>query len=69
MDPQMVRRRIIGKLLSIPHATLDYIELVDPQTLRKTHAKSGPVLIAAALKLGTTRLIDNILVPREGVSR
>lgn len=64
MDPQIVRRRIIGKLQSIPHATLDYVELVDPESLQKTHAKTGPVLIAAALKLGSTRLIDNILVHR-----
>jgi pantoate--beta-alanine ligase len=65
MDPQIVRRRLIGLLLkSAPNATLDYLELVDPQTLKKTHSKSGPVLIAAAVKIGTTRLIDNMLVRR-----
>ncbi len=65
MDPQIVRRRLIGLLKkTAPNATLDYLELVDPQTLQRTNSKSGPILIAAALKIGTTRLIDNILVTR-----
>jgi pantoate--beta-alanine ligase len=65
MDPQLVRRRLINNVLKCaPNARLDYLDLVDPQTLEKTHARTGPVLIAAAVKIGNTRLIDNILVNR-----
>jgi pantoate--beta-alanine ligase len=64
MNPELVRRRIRSLLDSIPQSKLDYLELVDPETLKRIHSNSGPVLIAAALKIGTTRLIDNILVSR-----
>ena len=34
--------------------------MVDPETLQPVSAISAEVLIAAALWLGTTRLIDNV---------
>ncbi|MEW6366048.1 MAG: pantoate--beta-alanine ligase [Acidobacteriota bacterium] len=41
---------------------IDYVELVDPQTLRPV-AEIGPAsLLAVAVFVGTTRLIDNIVL-------
>ena len=41
---------------------LEYLELVDPQTMQPVDEIAGPVRVAGALWVGTTRLIDNLLV-------
>jgi pantoate--beta-alanine ligase len=43
-------------------AKIDYVAVVDPGTLQPKEPKQLPVLLAAAVFFGTTRLIDNILV-------
>ncbi len=46
-----------------PHARLDYLEIVDPDTLEPVDDVSGGALLAVAAFLGTTRLIDNVVIP------
>jgi pantoate--beta-alanine ligase len=41
---------------------LDYLEIVDPDTLDPLERASGNVLVAVAAYVGSTRLIDNILL-------
>jgi pantoate--beta-alanine ligase len=43
-------------------AKVDYVEVVDPETLQPKEPTELPVLLAAAVFFGSTRLIDNILV-------
>jgi len=54
-----------GKLVvaSEPAARLDYLELVDPQTLDPVAQATEGTLVAVAAYLGTTRLIDNAWLP------
>ena len=52
-------RRLIGK---IPGARLDYLELVDAETLEPVKTLRRPMRLAVAVFLGATRLIDNIAV-------
>jgi pantoate--beta-alanine ligase len=40
---------------------LEYLEIVDPDELQPVSAIVGPVLVAGALWVGSTRLIDNVL--------
>ena len=49
-----------------PHAKKDYIEIVDPLTLEdvKTIGPGKKVLVALAVWIGNTRLIDNMLVKK-----
>jgi len=49
-----------------PHAKIDYIKIVDPQTLEDVNKirQGRKVLVALAIWIGKTRLIDNILVKR-----
>lgn len=49
-------RRALGK---IPGARIDYVELVDAESLEKATGKR-PMRLAAAVFLGRARLIDNI---------
>jgi pantoate--beta-alanine ligase len=41
---------------------LDYFEIVDPDTLDPVQRVSRPALVAVAARVGSTRLIDNILL-------
>jgi pantoate--beta-alanine ligase len=42
---------------------LDYLEIVDPDTLDPIRILTGSALVAVAAVVGNTRLIDNILLP------
>ena len=45
----------------------EYLELVDPDDFSPTQTISGePVLVAVAARVGPVRLIDNVLVSRNG---
>jgi pantoate--beta-alanine ligase len=45
-----------------PQIRLDYYEIVDPDTLDPVERISHPALVAVAAYVGTTRLIDNVLL-------
>jgi pantoate--beta-alanine ligase len=45
-----------------PSARLDYLEIVDPETLDPVEDVSRGALVAIAAYVGTTRLIDNIVL-------
>jgi len=51
------------KIQSAPLANIDYVTLVDPNTLEPLRQLRSPLLLAAAVFFGKTRLIDNRLVP------
>jgi pantoate--beta-alanine ligase len=54
-----------GKQLLFKEANvrLDYLEIVDPSTLDPVTQLNKPALVAVAAVVGTTRLIDNIILP------
>jgi len=41
---------------------IDYVELVDPETMQPVDRINGPVLAVLAVRIGECRLIDNLLV-------
>ena len=43
---------------------VDYLALVDPMTFEPPEDFERPLLLAGAVKIGRTRLIDNIRIPR-----
>ncbi|MFT4211338.1 MAG: pantoate--beta-alanine ligase [Microbacterium sp.] len=43
----------------------EYLSLVDPGTLEPVTRVDGPVLLAVAVRLGATRLIDNVVLGTE----
>jgi pantoate--beta-alanine ligase len=49
-----------------PAVKLDYFEVVDRNTLDPVADISGGALVAVAAYVGTTRLIDNIVVTGKG---
>ena len=59
--PQIIiRMREI--LQQVPSIEIEYVSIVNAETLQDVQTINGKVLIAAAVKIGPARLIDNILV-------
>ena len=54
-----------GVIAEVPEVRLDYFAIVDPETLDPVSDISKGALVAVAAYLGTTRLIDNIVVGRQ----
>ena len=44
----------------------EYINIVDVETLERLEKICGRVLVAVAVRIGTARLIDNIVVDTSG---
>ena len=50
-------------LTRIPGAQVEYASVVSEATLQPVDVLNGPALAAAAVYLGATRLIDNVVIP------
>lgn len=61
-NPESIKQSIRAKIQNVKDIKIDYIEIVDAKTLEKIKYIKGQVLIALAIYVGKTRLIDNILV-------
>ena len=46
----------------LPRPKIDYLAVVDPDTLESLKTVDRPSLLALAVHLGPTRLIDNLVV-------
>jgi pantoate--beta-alanine ligase len=63
IDAAHVQRTMQKRILAEPAVSeVDYIGVYDPVTLNELSELKGEVLLAAAVKIGRTRLIDNVLV-------
>ena len=63
-------RTVLARMTEIVNGArpsrIDYISAVAPDTLQPVDRIDRPVLIALAVRIGTTRLIDNLLVAPPG---
>jgi len=46
----------------VPLANIDYISSADAETLDELDTVKPPALVSLAVKIGRTRLIDNVVV-------
>lgn len=61
-DSEDIIELIRSKILSAGDFRIDYIAVADPNSLESVEKIEGRVLILLAAKIGSTRLIDNIVV-------
>jgi pantoate--beta-alanine ligase len=61
-DAQKVINIIRKNLETEPLARIDYVEVVDFENIQRTARIQGEVLVAIAVYIGKTRLIDNFIV-------
>ena len=57
-----LKKTIVRQITRVPLALIDYIEIVDAETLQPVVRPGKNSLIAVAVFFGKTRLIDNILL-------
>jgi pantoate--beta-alanine ligase len=61
-DPRQIIAEMRNVLKQVPSMEIEYVSIVDAETLESVEKVAGRVRIAVAVRLGPTRLIDNILV-------
>ncbi|GAB6139008.1 pantoate--beta-alanine ligase [Halanaerobaculum tunisiense] len=61
-NAEVVKNKMIELIEDEPLAKIDYVELVDQDTLESITEINGQILIALAVYIGGTRLIDNIML-------
>jgi pantoate--beta-alanine ligase len=62
VDAARIADEMRGVLRQVPALRVEYASLVDAESLEDLQQVKGRVLVAVAAKLGSTRLIDNIVV-------
>ena len=60
-DAKKVIAAICGEIEKEPLAKIDYVEIVDWNTLEPVDSTEGEILTAMAVYIGKTRLIDNFI--------
>jgi pantoate--beta-alanine ligase len=62
IDVAKMEAALAAELAAIPGARVDYARILDADTLRPMSRLRRPALVAVAVFVGTTRLIDNIVI-------
>ena len=59
-DAEKIRREMAELISANPNAEIDYVSLADTDTLEELNLIDRPALVSLAVRIGGTRLIDNI---------
>jgi pantoate--beta-alanine ligase len=59
-DAAAVRAAAAARIPNNERLRLEYLEVVDPESMQPVEQICGPVVVAGALWVGSTRLIDNV---------
>jgi pantoate--beta-alanine ligase len=60
-DAQAIRQKMTGLIQKQPLAHIDYISIADAETLDELDIVKPPAIVSLAVKIGRTRLIDNVV--------
>jgi len=60
-DAREIREAMTALIRKEPLAQIDYVSIAHPETLEEIEKVAGPALVSLAVRIGPTRLIDNIL--------
>lgn len=61
-DAREIRRQMRGLIDKEPLAAVDYVSVADRETLDEIDVIDRPALVSVAVRIGNTRLIDNVLL-------
>lgn len=62
LTPENLDAEVIKSKISSAGGTVDYVEILDAETLRPVHLETVEILVAVAAFFGKTRLIDNVIL-------
>lgn len=60
-DVEQVKAAALSKIPEAASLKLEYFEIVEPEEMQPVERIGGPVCVAGALWIGSTRLIDNLI--------
>jgi pantoate--beta-alanine ligase len=61
-DAEKLRQEMLALIQKQPLAQVDYVSIADTETLDELDRVKSPVLVSLAVRIGKTRLIDNIVL-------
>ena len=61
-DAEKIRQSMLNLIQKQPLAKIDYVSIANNETLEELDTVSPPALVSMAVKIGKTRLIDNIVL-------
>ncbi|MBA7674877.1 Pantothenate synthetase [subsurface metagenome] len=61
-DAERIRQEIVALIKKQPLADIDYVSIADTETLDELDTVSPPALVSLAVRIGKTRLIDNVVL-------
>ena len=61
-DAERIRQELRTLIQKEPLATIDYVSIAEPERLEELDRVTPPALVSMAVKIGRTRLIDNVVV-------
>jgi pantoate--beta-alanine ligase len=61
-DAECIRQEMISLIQKQPLASIDYVSVAHAQTLDELKKVKPPALVSLAVKIGNTRLIDNVVL-------
>jgi len=61
-NAQAIRQQMLALIQKQPLAAIDYVSIADTKTLDELDTVKPPALVSLAVKIGNTRLIDNIVL-------
>jgi len=61
-DAEKLRQEMLTLIKKQPLADIDYVSIADTETLDELDTVSPPALVSMAVRIGKTRLIDNVVL-------
>jgi len=61
-DAEIIRQEMLTLIQKQPLANIDYVSIANAETLDELDTVSQPALVSMAVKIGKTRLIDNVVL-------
>ena len=61
-EPEKLKNKVLAVLREEKDLVIDYVEVADPETLLPRAVAAPGMVILVAVRLGRTRLIDNLLI-------
>jgi len=62
-EPKKLKNTMSAVIQGVPGITIDYVEIADSESLVPLSTASNSMVMLIAVKLGSTRLIDNMMLP------
>ncbi len=61
-DAERIRQEMVTLIKKQPLADIDYVSIADTETLDELDTVKSPALVSLAVRIGKTRLIDNVVL-------